>query len=206
MASLPRAYLDDKIGPIIGPASRDGVIEYLLSCDSATQQDEMVLFLEQLGGRNPKFRSIIKQYALMEKNLSRGATASGQLPGAEVGNSRSKKKNAKHHPGGSKNGDQKMVTDSNCGCMGTRHPLWGSCSSCGRIYCEEEQVRSCKYCSQPVQPKMSGDDAEAAGLPESTVAAYRHKVWAGLIAVSFGTVFCVDINFSFLGQAAVVRQ
>jgi hypothetical protein len=155
---------------MVGPAARDGVIEYLLSCDPEQQQAEMVAFLEQIGGKNPKFTAVVKQYALLEKNLNRGTLNAPASQQAVTG--KQKKKNAN----GSSTSD---VADNTpalpCTCMGSRHAVWGSCGSCGRIYCVNEQVRKCKYCSERVLPCMSAEEAETAGLSVSTVAAYRQK-------------------------------
>ena len=175
MATLARSYLYEKLGPIVG-ASRDGIVEYLLSCDASTQQNEMVSFLEQFGGKNPKFRAIIKQYALLEKNLGRaaGSGSTGKDGGAS---DMRKQKNVSAKQGNKdKDNEKRVVLDTNCGCMATKHSIWGSCSACGRIYCTEEQVESCKYCGEGVSPCMSADDAAAAGLGEKCVSAYRHKV------------------------------
>lgn len=173
MSTLARSYLYDKLGPIVGPASRDGIVEYLLSCDASTQQDEMVSFLEQFGGQNPKFRAIVKQYALLEKNLGR-VTGSSSVA---VVDSRKQKNTNVRQGNKDKNSDKKVVLDTNCGCMATKHSIWGSCFACGRIYCTEEQVDACKYCGERVSPCMSADDAATAGRDDKCVAAYRHKVY-----------------------------
>ena len=173
MSSLAKSYLLEKIEPFVGPAAREGVVEYLVSCDVGTQQTEMISFLEQFGGKNPKFASIIKQYALMKKNLSR---ADGEIiaPSSNMGKS---KKKTKHKKSDSNcNADSKRVYDNNCGCMASKHDLWGSCMKCGRLYCTEEQVLRCKYCNDLVRPCMSTDDAIAAGMSKTAIEAYKHKV------------------------------
>lgn len=195
MATLARLYLIEKIGLIFGPASRDGVIEQLLVYDCTTQQDEMVACLERIGGSNPKFRAIVKQYALLEKNLGQGG-ASGPPVASVDRNVKKNRKGTSELPGGGKikTAESKTFMDRNCGCMATKHSLFGNCCGCGRIYCEEEQISVCKYCSDRVWPCMSGDEAEAAGRAPSTVAAYRHKVM--YYTISIMQVLAYNSSFS----------
>ena len=37
-----------------------------------------------------------------------------------------------------------------CECQATRHPLWGNCTVCGRVICEEEGEGECHFCGSMV--------------------------------------------------------
>lgn len=162
--SLSKSYLIDKIGPMLSSSTRDPVIERLTRFDPSYEQSDMVKYLQELLGRNPKFPGIIKQYALLYKNIDRHGvqdTAVATVP-------------HKHNQGGKKN---RLIPPLDaCECMATRHDIFGSCANCGKIFCVQSKIRNCNFCNTSVLPCMSADDAAKKGMSADAVEAYAQKV------------------------------
>ena len=64
-----------------------------------------------------------------------------------------------------------------CHCMATQHEFFSSCTSCGRIVCKIQISKFCSYCSALILPPMSESDAVDNKLDESTISAYKQKVF-----------------------------
>jgi hypothetical protein len=163
--SIARAYLEEKIGPLLGAHAREGVLEYLGTFNPELEQAEMLSYLEELLGKNPKYKGIVKQYALMSKNLSRTSAAAAEK-GAPTQTKKASKQTAK----------EEVQKGGDCNCMATKHPIFGSCIGCGKIFCVNYSLKQCNFCSRKITPSMSAETAESKGLDEETVAAYRQKV------------------------------
>ncbi len=169
--NLAEIYLSEQIKLFVGFNAQEGVLAYLLSCNPETQQKDMVQFLEDNFGRNPKYNSIIKQYCLLMKNIQRN-----QLQPAVATTNEHRKKKGKKGKEDVSNTNSLIV--SNCDCMATKHPVWGSCLICGKIYCMQGQVHVCVFCKNTVRPCKSAETVEAEGADANTVAAYKHKVYS----------------------------
>jgi hypothetical protein len=73
---------------------------------------------------------------------------------------------------------------SSCGCQGTRHKLFASCTSCGRIICDAEKgcvqatttPFACLHCGEPTarQP-LTAEQVFALCVDDETVIVYKHK-------------------------------
>ena len=71
-----------------------------------------------------------------------------------------------------------------CNCFGTKHPYIGSCTSCGRLYCEVEgpipkHGLECYFCNGLVLYPISAEEVMNCNyidVDEPTLKAYQHKV------------------------------
>lgn len=178
---LALSYLEGKIGPLLGSHARDGVLQYLASFDVSQPHTErdMIAYLEELLGRNPKYTTIVKQYIRMRKTFSHitapTASAAPSASGEPGKKGRNKGKGGSTGISSDAGADSK-VEPKTCNCMAMRHALRGSCAGCGMIYCAESNNLQCSHCQDAVRAPMTAEDARKQGLPEKTIAAYAQKV------------------------------
>lgn len=187
-----KTLLVNRIGKILGAEAAESIAEFASTLDvKADNGAALKEYLSDLLGSGNEASDITSEYCRFRSVSSTRNTNSDMVLAKSA-------LNTEFHKLLRSTGESNTWS-TECGCMGTKHDLIGSCSFCGRVYCKMEMRAShsdknssknvptdkqqihiilgyCYKCRHAVLPPLSADDMASHGADETTVRAYKQKV------------------------------